>query len=64
MSLGENGAATVVLERDFNAAKLQEILMKAMGKGAMLKTMAKKTRHFGQPGAAVKLAHMVEGLLA
>lgn len=64
MSLGENKAAVVVLERDFNASKLQEILMKAMGKGAMLKTMAKKMHHFGQPDAAAKLAQMVEGLLA
>lgn len=63
MSLGESGAALVILERDFNAAKLQEILIKTMVKDTMLKTMAKKMRSFGQPDAAVKLAQMVEDLL-
>jgi UDP-N-acetylglucosamine--N-acetylmuramyl-(pentapeptide) pyrophosphoryl-undecaprenol N-acetylglucosamine transferase len=61
--LGENGAALVILERDFNAPKLQEVLLRLMTKDKMLKTMAKKMHHFGQPDAAVKLAKMVESLL-
>ena len=63
MSLGEKGAAWVILERDFNAPKLQEMILKAMKNGKTLKVMAQKMYHFGQPEAAVKLAQMVENLL-
>jgi UDP-N-acetylglucosamine--N-acetylmuramyl-(pentapeptide) pyrophosphoryl-undecaprenol N-acetylglucosamine transferase len=62
-NLSESGAAWVMLERDFNASKLQGILLKAMNSGESLKTMAKNMYNFGQPTAAVKLAQMVEGLL-
>ncbi len=62
-NLERGGAAWVILERDFNVAKLQGILLKAMMEGQMLQTMAKKMHRFGQPNASVKLAQMVEGLL-
>ncbi|MDF3033538.1 MAG: murG [Alphaproteobacteria bacterium] len=62
--LGESGAALVVLERDFNAANLQKILVKIMGKDKILKTMAQKMYSLGQPDATVKLAQMVRDLLS
>lgn len=63
MSLAEEGAAWVVLERDFTSLKLQQVLLKAIKDGTILKGMAEKMRHLGQPDAAIKLAHMVEGLI-
>jgi UDP-N-acetylglucosamine--N-acetylmuramyl-(pentapeptide) pyrophosphoryl-undecaprenol N-acetylglucosamine transferase len=61
--LGESGAALVVLERDFNAASLQKILINIMKKDKTLKTMAKKMYKLGRPDAAIKLAQMVKELL-
>ena len=43
--------------------KLQELLLKIMKDDTVLKEMAEKMRHLGQPDAAVKLAHMVEALI-
>ena len=63
LSLSEGGAAWVVLEREFNAKKLQELLLKAMKSEKTLKIMAKKMYGFGQPHAAETLAQMVENLL-
>jgi UDP-N-acetylglucosamine--N-acetylmuramyl-(pentapeptide) pyrophosphoryl-undecaprenol N-acetylglucosamine transferase len=62
MSLADAGAAWLVLERDFTPGKLQEHLLKAMKDDTVLKDMAGKMRHLGQPDAAVKLAQMVEEL--
>ena len=63
MSLADSGAAWLILERDFTPLKLQELLLKIMKDDAVLKEMAEKMRHLGQPDAAVKLAHMVEALI-
>ncbi len=63
MSLAEDGAAWVVLERDFTPLKAQELLLKAMKDDKILRTMAQKMHGLGQPDAAAKLAQMVEGLL-
>lgn len=63
MSLSESQAAWVILERDFTPQKLQEILMKSMNNGNILKIMAKNMHKFSQPNAAEKLAQMVENLL-
>jgi len=62
-SLAEDGAAWVVLERDFTPSKLQELLLNAMKDDKILKARAKKMHDLGQPDAAEKLAQMVEGLL-
>lgn len=63
MSLAKDGAAWVVLESDFTPFKLQELLLKAMKDDTVLKNMARKMRHLGQPDAAEKLAQMVEELI-
>jgi UDP-N-acetylglucosamine--N-acetylmuramyl-(pentapeptide) pyrophosphoryl-undecaprenol N-acetylglucosamine transferase len=63
MSLSEGGAAWVILERDFSAPKLREVVLKAMEKGTTLKSMAKKMHDLGQPDATENLAQMVETLL-
>ena len=63
MSLADFGAAWLILERDFTPLKLQELLLKIMKDDTVLKEMAEKMRHLGQPDAAVKLAHMVEALI-
>lgn len=63
MSIAEDGAAWVVLERDFTPQKLQELLLIAMKDDKILKTMAQKMYNLGQPDASAKLAQMVEGLI-
>lgn len=63
LSLSENHAAWVVLEKEFTPQRLQDLIERAMNDEKTLNNMAHNMHKFGQPKAAIKLAQMVENLL-
>lgn len=62
-SLADAEAAWIVLQRDFTAPKIQELLKKALENSPNLALMAKNMHRLGQPNAAANLAQMVEELV-